>query len=78
MASSVLLKNDRRALPIAAGARIALLGSACDQRHGMTPSTVNWDEDDYYVIGGSGRVIGKAVLSLRQGLEVSGGEGRWD
>ena len=70
--SAVLLKNERRALPIAAGAKVALLGPACDSRHTIMPSTSFWDDGDYYVIGGSGRVISDRARSLKQGLEFAG------
>eukprot|EP00966_Prymnesium_polylepis_P022313 513553-Prymnesium_polylepis.1 len=70
--SAVLLKNERAALPLAKGSRVALLGSACDARHDMAPSAVFWDQPDYYVIGGSGRVISNDARSLRQALEARG------
>ncbi|KAL1522272.1 hypothetical protein AB1Y20_017266 [Prymnesium parvum] len=69
--SAVLLKNERRALPLRAGATVALLG-ACDARHGMAPSSSAWDAADYYVIGGSGRVISRKARSVRQALAARG------
>lgn len=67
--AAVLLKNDQNVLPIKRGMRVALLGPACDAHHTMKPSSVSWDQGDYYVIGGSGRVISREATSLREALE---------
>ena len=75
-ASAVLLKNEHSTLPLRAGARVVLAGSACSQRHKLFEDwhTLDWRAGDYYVLGGSGRVIVRpeAAVSIRQGLEASG------
>ncbi|KAL3916110.1 MAG: hypothetical protein SGPRY_006960, partial [Prymnesium sp.] len=70
----LLLKNDGT-LPLQATAsqplHIALVGSACDAQS-MTFGSGSWFSGDYYVLGGSSRVIGTAdqVVTIKEGLEA--------
>ena len=51
-ASTVLLKNDGGVLPVRRGARIALVGSACNKPF-LRPNEGQWNAADYYTIGGA-------------------------
>jgi len=67
--SVVLLKNRGQILPLGPSIkRIALLGSACDAAHDLHHLFSSWDQGDYYVLGGSGRVVGVDAVSIRAGL----------
>ena len=75
--SAILLKNERvqggrRALPLQPGATLALIGSACDASHSIDPERSDWTDGDYYVVGGSGRVIAAHAVSIREGLARRG------
>jgi len=69
-ASTVLLKNEGGVLPLARGARVLLLGSACASPFHRSPSEGQWDTTDYYSMGGSGRVIAgaSAQYTIERGL----------
>ena len=61
----MLLKNEDNALPLRPGARVVLAGSACSQRHLLAQSNnLDWRAGDYYVLGGSGRVIAKPEAAV--------------
>ena len=71
--SALLLKNDGPGappLPIRAepGARVAVVGAACNASHNIAALLAQWDLGNYYVIGGSGRVIPPAVVSVADGV----------
>lgn len=61
--SAVLLKNSppagaaRPALPLRRGMRVGLVGRACYAPPHIDLRTASWMQGDYYVIGGSGRVV---------------------
>jgi beta-glucosidase len=65
--SIVMLKNADLSLPLNRSARIAVVGSACDAVHKDLES-LEWYEGDYYVIGGSGRVLSTRAISVKQAL----------
>lgn len=54
--SAVLLKNEGDLLPLRPGTTVALVGRGCAEPHQLDP-TAWWQASDYYVVGGSGRVI---------------------
>jgi len=75
--SVALLKNDGGVLPLQqpgrgrGGGTVALLGSACDAAHfDRVPD--DWTAGDYYVVGGSGRVVGPYAVSVAAGLRARG------
>jgi len=71
--SAVLLKNDRGVLPLdVATARVALVGSACSARHAINVDHADWMTGDYYVVGGSGRVVSDRAISIRDALVQRG------
>lgn len=60
--SAVLLlnkptSNRNSLLPLRAGDVVALVGSACDAAHEIDVEKDDWMKADYYVMGGSGRVV---------------------
>ena len=67
----ILLKNDHDALPIPMSATVAVVGSACDASHEIDAEG-DWKAGDYYVVGGSGRVVGGYAVSILGGLVASG------
>ena len=50
---------------------VALVGAACARKHTIDADRADWKEGDYYVTGGSGRVVAAdgATLSIRYALE---------
>jgi beta-glucosidase len=70
-ASAVLLKNEGGVLPLRSGSSIALVGSACGAAHDIDPEG-DWTAGDYYVVGGSGRVVSDRAVSIRAALEQRG------
>jgi len=68
--SVVLLKNEGGVLPLWPGMRVALLGSACDAHNDIDAMLAQWDLGNYYVIGGSGRTIPLAPVSVAAGLRA--------
>jgi beta-glucosidase len=57
--SAQLLSNDKT-LPLdklPSGSTIAVIGSACDSDYNLNALTNTWNLGNYYVLGGSGRVI---------------------
>lgn len=79
-ASVVLLKNEpprpgaARPLPLRHGAHVALLGSACDApaAYAVASRRSYWAAGDYYVVGGSGRVLFNTSASVKAGLAAGG------
>ena len=67
----VLLKNDG-ALPLDRGATVAVVGSACSSLQNTTELLRRWDLGDYYVVGGSGRVLPESVTTVLDGLRARG------
>ena len=67
----VLLKNDG-ALPLERGATVAVVGSACSSLQNTTELLRRWDLGDYYVVGGSGRVLPESVTTVLDGLRARG------
>ncbi|KAJ8598514.1 hypothetical protein CTAYLR_001383 [Chrysophaeum taylorii] len=64
-ASTVLLKNDG-ILPIPETATVGVVGSACNASNDLV--SAGWNVGNYYVIGGSGRVIPAWVVSVYEGI----------
>jgi len=74
--SAVLLKNDvtngAGTLPLPPGATLALAGSACAAPHQIDVEADDWKRGDYYVVGGSGRVVSDRAVSILEGLRAAG------
>lgn len=72
--AAVLLKNADGTLPLQKSAgTVAVLGGACFANH--DPAALNpgdWLARDFYVVGGSGRVVASSAVSIAAGLEGSG------
>jgi beta-glucosidase len=70
----VLLKNPVGVLPFEGFKadqpfKIALLGEACDANSTIDWSQMgNWQHGTYYFIGGSGRVVPKKVVTIKEGI----------
>ena len=71
-AALVLLKNDGGVLPLRRGARVALVGAACGAAHDIDELLKDYAVGDYYVVGGSGRVLSDAAVSVEAGLTEAG------
>ena len=56
----------RRPLPLRQSDRVALVGTACDAPHSIDVDRSDWTAADYYVIGGSGRVVSDRAVSIRK------------
>jgi len=80
--AAILLKNDKMVdkttntshpvLPLRSGQKIAVLGTACDQRIGVfekIKALSDWTVGSYYTVGGSGRVLASDTVSVYQGLQ---------
>jgi len=67
---AVLVKNSASTLPIPNGATVAVVGSVCDADHSLHPTNSRWNLGDYYVVGGSGRVISYSTVSIWAGLQA--------
>ena len=74
--SAVLLKNDAATLPLRPGARVALLGTACDAPF-LRAGGLGWDTGDYYTLGGSGRVLSdpRAASTIASALRARAASG---
>lgn len=68
--SKIVSPTRKRALPLQPHDAVALLGSVCDSRHSIDVEKDDWTASDYYVMGGSGRVVSDRAVSIRQGLEA--------
>jgi len=62
----------RPVLPLQQGERVAVLGSACARQHQPRQLLSNWALGDYYVVGGSGRVLAPHAVSVLEGLRGRG------
>jgi beta-glucosidase len=67
-ASVVMLQNDGDVLPMSRSARVLVLGSACSAAQVTTMADLGWNQGDYYVIGGSGRILTDRTVSVFKGL----------
>lgn len=79
--SAVLLKNSPRsvsqagglrALPLQPGEHVAVLGNACMQKPDPEAMVGDFIRGDYYVVGGSGRVLSPHTVSVLEGLQSRG------
>jgi len=80
--STVLLKNSprlfgtavssQRVLPLQQLEQVAVVGSACAQQQDISAMVDDWTSANYYVVGGSGRVIPSKVASVLDGLHGRG------
>ena len=72
--SAVLLQNDDAVLPISNGSIVALVGKGCYDPHELKPDAF-WMDGDYYVVGGSGRVLttSEKAPSIVQRLQTRAG-----
>ena len=70
--SVVLLKNEN-VLPLEA-VKIAVVGGACAAEHDPGTLLATWDRGDYYVVGGSGRVIAPRITSVLDALRAGGAD----
>ena len=75
--SLLLLKNEASLLPlhasVASPLHIALVGSACDAAPSSDPTLpFPWYQGDYYVLGGSSRVMSTPSMSvsIKEGLQA--------
>ena len=67
----MLAKNDG-VLPLNPGARVAVVGAACAAAHNATKLLQQWNLGDYYVVGGSGRVLSTHAVTVLEGLVDAG------
>lgn len=67
---AILLKNEGDVLPLKPGSTVAIVGSACDADDTLNNENSQWFSGNYYVIGGSGRVLAlpKDIYSIKDGL----------
>ncbi|GMI10032.1 hypothetical protein TrLO_g15347 [Triparma laevis f. longispina] len=72
--SVALLKNSDSVLPITGPKTIAVVGSACDAGNNISAMLKVWDLGNYYVMGGSGRVIAADPVSIVRGLKEGAGD----
>ena len=67
---AVLLKNDGGILPLDDGIKkIAVVGSACDPPNDIERMLKIWNVGNYFVMGGSGRVIPASPISVLEGVK---------
>ena len=72
----LLLQNNDNTLPLRSNVskygnaplKLAVVGSACDAPNDIRAMLAKWDLGNYYVVGGSGRVIPAQVTTVVQGL----------
>ena len=64
--SVVMLKNE--VLPLTTSTKIAVVGGACAAVHDAETLMKRWDLGDYYVVGGSGRVVAARITSVLDAL----------
>lgn len=59
-------------LPLRSGQRLAVLGRACSAKPDVKALLADWRNADYYVLGGSGRVLSPNAVSVLEGLRGRG------
>lgn len=73
--SVLLLQNEGGLLPLPASSEdaetftLAIVGSACDAPNDIDTMLDQWNVGNYYVVGGSGRVIPASVTTIVEGLK---------
>jgi len=73
--SVLLLQNDGGHLPLptskddAASFTLAVVGSACNADNDVDAMIEQWNLGNYYVVGGSGRVIPASVTTVVEGIK---------
>ena len=67
--SVVMLKNED-VLPAEIRNKIAVVGGACAAVHDAETLMKRWDLGDYYVVGGSGRVVAARITSVLDALQL--------
>jgi hypothetical protein len=70
--SVVMLKNE--VLPLTTSTKIAVVGGACAAVHDAETLMKRWDLGDYYVVGGSGRVVAARITSVLDALRGEGAD----
>ena len=70
--AAILLKNDGDVLPLPPSATVAVVGSACGATHSIDVEKDDWKTGDYYVVGGSGRVVAASAVSTLAALQAAG------
>jgi hypothetical protein len=68
-----MLKNDA-ILPLTVDRKIAVVSGACAAVHDPETLLATWDRGDYYVVGGSGRVIAPRITSVLDALRAGGAD----
>ena len=71
--SVVMLKNEG-VLPLKTGTKVAVVGGACAAVHDAETLMKRWDLGDYYVVGGSGRVVAARITSVLDALRADGAD----
>ena len=71
---AVLLKNDGNVLPLDGIKKIAVVGSACDPSNDIEKMLKVWNVGNYFVMGGSGRVIPASPVSVMEGVKEASAE----
>ena len=70
--SVVMLKNE--VVPLTTATKIAVVGGACAAVHDAETLMQRWDLGDYYVVGGSGRVVASKITSVLDALRADGAD----
>jgi beta-glucosidase len=73
-ADSVVMLKNNEVLPLKTGSRIAVVGGACAAVHDAETLMKRWDLGDYYVVGGSGRVVAPRITSVLNALRDDGAD----
>lgn len=69
--SVLLLKNDDDVLPLSRDLRVGIVGSACNAPNNISDMYAR-DVGNYYVVGGSGRVVPDSVITVVDGMKAAG------
>ena len=72
-ADSVVMLKNNEVLPLT-GSKIAVVGGACAAVHDAETLMKRWDLGDYYVVGGSGRVVAARITSVLDALRADGAD----
>jgi beta-glucosidase len=68
---AALLKNENATLPLGRpGSTIAVVGAACDAPYDLEGLAGKWNKGNYYVMGGSGRVLSLKFTSILDGIKA--------